>query len=47
VLEFLGQKDQHPEGDLEEALIVHLEHFLLELGNDFTFAARQKRACWE
>src|SRR5207249_6219924 len=28
---------------LEEALILHLEHFLLELGNDFAFVARQKR----
>jgi len=28
---------------LEEALIRHLESFLLELGNDFAFIARQKR----
>ncbi len=28
---------------MEEALIRHLEHFLLELGDDFTFMARQKR----
>ena len=28
---------------MEEALILHLEHFLLELGNDFAFVARQKR----
>ena len=27
---------------LEEALIPHLERFLLELGNDFTFVARQR-----
>jgi predicted nuclease of restriction endonuclease-like (RecB) superfamily len=43
VLEFLGLKDEYSEGDLEEALISHLEHFLLELGNDFAFVARQKR----
>jgi predicted nuclease of restriction endonuclease-like (RecB) superfamily len=43
VLEFLGLKDEYSEGDLEEALILHLEHFLLELGNDFAFVARQKR----
>ena len=43
VLEFLGLKDEYSESDLEEALIRHLEHFLLELGNDFTFVARQRR----
>jgi predicted nuclease of restriction endonuclease-like (RecB) superfamily len=43
VLEFLGLKDEYSESELEEALIVHLEHFLLELGNDFAFVARQKR----
>jgi len=43
VLEFLGLKDEYSETTLEEALILHLEHFLLELGNDFTFVARQKR----
>jgi predicted nuclease of restriction endonuclease-like (RecB) superfamily len=43
VLEFLGLKDEYSERELEEALIRHLESFLLELGNDFTFVARQKR----
>ena len=43
VLEFLGLKDEYSENNLEEALVYHLEHFLLELGNDFTFVARQKR----
>ncbi len=43
VLEFLGLKDEYSERDLEEALIQHLESFLLELGPDFTFVARQKR----
>ncbi len=43
VLEFLGLKDEYSETELEEALILHLEHFLLELGNDFAFVARQKR----
>lgn len=43
VLEFLGLKDEYSESDLEEALIRHLESFLLELGNDFAFVARQKR----
>lgn len=43
VLEFLGLKDEYSESDLEEALIQHLETFLLELGGDFTFVGRQKR----
>jgi predicted nuclease of restriction endonuclease-like (RecB) superfamily len=43
VLEFLGLKDEYSESDLETALVEHLEHFLLELGNDFAFIARQRR----
>ncbi len=43
VLEFLGLRDEYSESVLEEALIHHLEQFLLELGNDFAFVARQKR----
>lgn len=43
VLEFLGLKDEYSESDLEEALIRHIEHFLLELGNDFAFIGRQRR----
>ena len=43
MLEFLGLKDEYSESDLEEALILHLEHFLLELGNDFAFVGRQRR----
>jgi predicted nuclease of restriction endonuclease-like (RecB) superfamily len=43
VLEFLNLRDDYAESDLEEALIRHLETFLLELGNDFTFVARQKK----
>ncbi|NQX02088.1 DUF1016 domain-containing protein [bacterium] len=43
VLEFLGLKDEYSESDLEEALILHLEHFLMELGNDFAFVGRQRR----
>ena len=44
-LEFLGleQKSHYYESDLEQALITHLQEFLLELGNGFTFVARQKR----
>ena len=45
VLEFLGleRKASYYEKDLEQALITHLQTFLLELGNGFTFVARQKR----
>ena len=43
VLEFLNLKDEYSESDLEEALIRHLENFLLELGNEFAFVGRQKR----
>ena len=43
-MEFLQiQPDTHVyEGDLEQALIDHLQHFLLELGRGFSFVARQK-----
>ena len=41
VLEFLDLKDEYSESDLEVALIRHLENFLLELGDDFTFVGRQ------
>ena len=45
VLEFLGleRKTKYYESDLENALITHLQSFMLELGNGFAFMARQKR----
>ena len=43
VLEFLGLKDEYSEAELEEALILRLQDFLLELGDDFAFVGRQKR----
>ncbi len=43
VLEFLDLKDEYSETELEDALIHHLEAFLLELGSDFTFVGRQRR----
>jgi hypothetical protein len=43
LLEFLNLKDEYNEIELEEALIRHLEWFLLEMGAGFTFVARQKR----
>jgi len=49
VLEFLGL-EQTPslyEKDLEQALIEHLQKFLLELGRGFSFIARQKRITFD
>jgi len=43
ILEFLGLKDEYSETDLEDALVQHLQNFLLELGEDFAFVSRQKR----
>jgi predicted nuclease of restriction endonuclease-like (RecB) superfamily len=43
LLEFLGLKDEYSESELEDALIKHLESFLLELGNEYAFVGRQKR----
>jgi len=44
-LEFLGLKREatYYEKDLESAIITHLQDFLLEIGNGFSFVARQKR----
>lgn len=49
VLEFLGlsEKPNYSESDLESELIDKLEHFLLELGNGFTFVGRQQRITFE
>ena len=43
ILEFLGLKDEYSETELEDALIRHLESFLMELGGDFAFVGRQRR----
>ncbi|MDP2387977.1 MAG: PDDEXK nuclease domain-containing protein [Bacteroidota bacterium] len=44
-LEFLNLKREssYYEKDLEQAIITHLQDFLLEMGNGFSFVARQKR----
>jgi predicted nuclease of restriction endonuclease-like (RecB) superfamily len=44
-LEFMGLKREaaYYEKDLEQAIITHLQDFLLEIGNGFSFVARQKR----
>jgi predicted nuclease of restriction endonuclease-like (RecB) superfamily len=43
LLDFLGLSDAYSERDLESAILRELEKFLLEIGTDFTFVARQKR----
>ncbi|MEA3324659.1 MAG: PDDEXK nuclease domain-containing protein [Euryarchaeota archaeon] len=43
LLDFLGLSDTYSERDLESAILKELERFLLELGTDFSFVARQKR----
>lgn len=43
LLDFLGLEDTYSERDLETAILRELERFLLELGTDFSFIARQKR----
>ncbi|OAB30598.1 Predicted nuclease of restriction endonuclease-like (RecB) superfamily, DUF1016 family [Flavobacterium fryxellicola] len=45
VLEFLGLRSEsaYYEKDFEAAIITHLQEFILELGNGFSFVARQKR----
>ena len=49
VLEFLGLNSNNDfyESDLEQALITHLQKFLLELGRGFSFVARQKRITFD
>ena len=42
-LEFTGLKGVYSEKSLEDSLLVHIEHFILELGVGFSFVERQKR----
>lgn len=42
-LDFLGLSDMYSEKDLETSIIVELQRFIIELGSDFAFMARQKR----
>ena len=43
VLDFLELNDRYLEKDLEDAILREIENFILELGNGFSFIARQKR----
>lgn len=42
-LDFLGLKNTFSEKDLESAILAELQDFIVELGSDFAFMARQKR----
>ena len=42
-LDFLGLRDKYSEKDLETAIIVELQNFIIEMGSDFAFMDRQKR----
>lgn len=43
ILDFLGLSDSYDERDLESAIVNELQRFIIELGSDFAFLARQKR----
>ncbi|MGR8935981.1 MAG: PDDEXK nuclease domain-containing protein [Gammaproteobacteria bacterium] len=43
VLDFLGLADSYSEKDLESSILAELQRFIIDLGNDFAFMARQKR----
>jgi predicted nuclease of restriction endonuclease-like (RecB) superfamily len=43
ILDFLGLTDSYSEKDLESAILAELQRFIIELGSDFAFLARQKR----
>ncbi len=49
VLEFLGLKEMptYSETDLEQAIINHLQDFLMEVGRGFCFEARQRRISFD
>ena len=43
LLDVLGLKDNYLEADLEQAILLGIESFILEFGHGLTFVARQKR----
>ncbi len=43
ILDFLNLKDTYSENELESAILVELQQFIMEFGSDFAFLARQKR----
>ena len=43
LLDFLGLADTYDEKDLETAILSEMQRFIVEMGSDFAFVARQKR----
>ena len=43
ILDFLGLADTYSEKDLETSILAELQCFIIEMGSDFAFLARQKR----
>jgi predicted nuclease of restriction endonuclease-like (RecB) superfamily len=43
LLDFLDLKDVYSEKDLETAILIELQKFIIEIGTDFAFLSRQKR----
>ncbi len=43
LLDFLDLKDAFSEKDLETSILIELQRFIIEIGNDFAFLSRQKR----
>ena len=43
LLDFLDLKDTFSERDLETSILVELQRFIIEIGNDFAFLSRQKK----
>lgn len=42
-LDFLGLHDSYSEKDLESSILAQLQNFIIEMGSEFAFLARQKR----
>jgi predicted nuclease of restriction endonuclease-like (RecB) superfamily len=49
MLDFLGleEKPSYSESDLEESIITNQQNFLVEMGREFCFEARQKRITFD
>jgi len=43
ILDFLDLKETYSEKDIESAILIEIQKFIIELGTDFAFLARQKR----
>ncbi|MCL2525654.1 MAG: PDDEXK nuclease domain-containing protein [Coriobacteriia bacterium] len=43
LLDYLGLADTYSEQDLESAIVAEIQRFIIEMGSDFAFMARQKR----